>query len=55
MIILTQTFAIIRKTVSIAIPDGSEPAPWFHEIFQQDGTPYKQEEVDVIKELTGKK
>jgi hypothetical protein len=37
------------------IPDGSEPEPWFHEIFQQDGTPYKQEEVDVIKELTFKK
>ncbi len=37
------------------IPDGSEPALWFHEIFRKDGTPYKQEEVDVIKELTGKK
>ncbi len=37
------------------IPDGSEPALWFHEIFRKDGTPYKQAEVDVIKELTGKK
>ncbi len=35
------------------IPDGSEPALWFHEIFRKDGTPYKQEEVDVIKRLTG--
>ncbi len=34
------------------IPDGSEPPLWFHEIFHPDGTPYKQEEVDVIKKLT---
>ena len=37
------------------IPDGSEPELWFHEIFRKDGTPYKQEEVDIIKELTMKK
>ncbi len=37
------------------IPDGSEPKLWFHEIFRTDGTPYKQEEVDVIKSLTGTK
>jgi hypothetical protein len=36
------------------IPDGSEPELWFHEIFQKDGSPYKQEEADFIKELTGK-
>ncbi|HYQ56828.1 MAG TPA: cellulase family glycosylhydrolase, partial [Draconibacterium sp.] len=35
------------------IPDGSEPPLWFHEIFHPDGTPYSQEEVDVIKSLTG--
>jgi hypothetical protein len=34
------------------IPDGSEPSLWFHEIFRSDGTPYKQEEVDLIKSLT---
>lgn len=34
------------------IPDGSEPALWFHDIFRTDGTPYKQEEVDLIKSLT---
>ncbi|MGQ8334942.1 hypothetical protein ACUNWD_00205 [Sunxiuqinia sp. A32] len=34
------------------IPDGAEPALWFHEIFRKDGTPYKQEEVDLIKSLT---
>jgi len=36
------------------IADGSEPKLWFHEIFHPDGTPYKQEEVDMIKRLTGK-
>lgn len=34
------------------ISDGSEPELWFHEIFRKDGTPYKQEEVDLIKSLT---
>ncbi len=29
-----------------------EPTVWFHEIFKQDGTPYKQEEVDLIRKLT---
>jgi hypothetical protein len=31
-----------------------EPAVWFHEVLRQDGTPYKQDEVDLIKSLTGK-
>ena len=34
------------------ISDGSEPKIWFHEIFRPDGTPYKQEEMDLIKSLT---
>ncbi|MFX0555894.1 glycoside hydrolase family 2 TIM barrel-domain containing protein [Maribacter sp. CXY002] len=34
------------------IPDGSEPELWFHEIFRKDGSAYKQEEVDLIKNLT---
>jgi len=34
------------------VPDGSEPPLWFHEIFRADGSPYKQEEVDLIKNLT---
>ena len=37
------------------MPDGKEPELWFHDIFRPDGTPYKQDEVKVIKELTGKK
>jgi hypothetical protein len=32
-----------------------EPTIWFHEIFRQDGTPYKQEEVDLIRSLTRSK
>jgi hypothetical protein len=34
------------------IIDGSDPELWFHEILRKDGTPYKQEEVDLIKEMT---
>ena len=30
-----------------------QPAVWFHEIFKEDGTPYKQDEVDLIRRLTG--
>lgn len=32
----------------------SEPELWFHDIFRGDGTPYKREEVDYIRQLTGK-
>jgi hypothetical protein len=34
------------------IPDGSEPETWFHDIFRKDGTPYKEEEVKLIRALT---
>jgi hypothetical protein len=30
-----------------------EPAIWFHEVFRRDGTPYKEDEVALIRELTG--
>ncbi len=33
---------------------GRDPKIWFHEVFRIDGTPYMQEEVDLIRELTGK-
>lgn len=33
----------------------AEPPLWFHDIFRKDGTPYKQEEVDFIKQMTGVK
>ena len=29
-----------------------EPTVWFHEIFRGDGTPYRQDEVDLIRSLT---
>ncbi len=29
----------------------TEPEIWFHEIFRNDGTPYKQEEVDFIQRI----
>ncbi len=35
------------------MPDGAEPKLWFHDIFHKDGTPYKTEETELIKSLTG--
>jgi hypothetical protein len=37
------------------IPDGSQPVEWFHDIFFKDGTPYRQDEVNLIKKLTAEK
>jgi hypothetical protein len=31
-----------------------EPSVWFHEVFRTDGSPYKQEEVDFIRQTIGK-
>jgi Glycosyl hydrolases family 2, TIM barrel domain len=36
------------------IADGSDPAEWFHEVFRKDGTPYHQDEVELIKKLNSK-
>ena len=30
-----------------------DPDPWFHDIFHTDGTPYRQQEVDFIRRITG--
>ncbi len=30
------------------------PTIWFHEVFRQDDTPYRQREVDLIRQLTGR-
>ena len=35
------------------IANGSEPMVWFHDVFRKDGSPYRQEETDLIKKLTG--
>jgi hypothetical protein len=32
----------------------SQPTVWFHEVFRNDGTPYRQREVDLIRQLTGR-
>lgn len=37
------------------LPDGGEPIEWFHEVFRKDGTPYRKDEVDLIKKLNNKK
>lgn len=29
-----------------------QPTLWFHDVFRQDGTPYRQHEVDLIRQLT---
>jgi hypothetical protein len=31
-----------------------KPAVWFHEIFEADGRPYRQREVDLMRQLTGR-
>ncbi|MDP4278512.1 MAG: cellulase family glycosylhydrolase, partial [Bacteroidota bacterium] len=33
----------------------TEPELWFHDIFRKDLTPYKEGEVQLIRDLTGKK
>lgn len=35
-------------------PYASDPPLWFHEVLRADGTPYRPEEVDLIKRHTGK-
>lgn len=32
-----------------------QPPVWFHDVLHPDGTPYRQAEVDLIRELTGKR
>ncbi|MEJ8844739.1 1,4-beta-xylanase [Lacibacter sp. H375] len=32
----------------------AEPDLWFHDVFRSNGTPYRQAEIDLIKELTKK-
>ncbi len=35
------------------LPDGSRPLEWFHDIFNKDGSPYRQDEVNLIRKLNG--
>ena len=32
----------------------SQPTVWFHEVFRQNDKPYRQREVDLIRQLTGR-
>lgn len=34
------------------IATGEEPKEWFHDVFRADGTPYKKDEVELIRRLT---
>lgn len=36
------------------VTDGSEPVEWFHDILRKDGTPYRQDEINLIQKLNGK-
>jgi hypothetical protein len=36
------------------VKSGKEPEVWFHDILRKDGTPYSEDEIRVIKTLTGK-
>lgn len=33
----------------------AEPKLWFHDVFREDGTPYRKSEVDFIRKITKKK
>lgn len=35
------------------IANGEEPIEWFHDVFRKDGTPYRQDEADLIKKMNG--
>lgn len=37
------------------LPNGDEPVEWFHDILLADGTPYRKDEVDLIKKLASEK
>ena len=32
----------------------NDDEPWFHELLHADGTPYRQEEIELIQKLTSK-
>jgi len=33
------------------IESGEDPVEWFHDIFRKDGTPYREDEINLIKKL----
>jgi hypothetical protein len=48
----TQTYYPWESWQHPYVHDG--PPVWFHEVLRSDGTPYRQAEVDLIRQLTGK-
>ena len=40
---------------SSPMPNGREPELWFHDIYRKDGSVFSEDEIRVIKSLTGKK
>ena len=42
-----------KYTWGEVVSDGSDPELWLHDILYQDGKPFKQEEVNLIKGLNG--
>jgi len=40
---------------STPMPEGSEPIEWFHDVLRKDGTPYRQDEINLIKKLNNTK
>src|SRR5262249_5504224 len=49
---LTQLMATLNSSLRPYVD--REPSVWFHEVFKPDGSPYRPEEVELIRELTGK-
>jgi hypothetical protein len=33
----------------------SQPVVWHHDVLKPDGTPYREHEAEIIRELTGKR
>ena len=37
------------------VPNGEQPIEWFHDVFFANGTPYRMDEVNLIKKLNSEK
>lgn len=47
-------FTTIIKPCTRKWNNGREPKVWFHDILRKDGTPYRQNEIIIIKEISTK-
>ena len=49
------TWCALRITLDALRPYVlDQPHIWFHEVFYADGRPYRQREISLIRELTGR-